>query len=113
MKELSETQLVNVNRLDFQISILFFIGVAFVILFGFYALLFYKPFEKFRFFFWGYVMTIGLFVFFKAKNYYAIGFILFILVLVLFILIIFLKVAGSVFLSQFVFASGNFVYPCL
>ncbi|WP_185287542.1 glycosyltransferase family 39 protein [Chryseobacterium lactis] len=74
MKELSETQLVNVNRLDFfKSQLLFFIGVAFVILFGFYALLFYKPFEKFRFFFWGYVVTIGLFVFFKAKNYYAIG----------------------------------------
>nr|WP_315026759.1 glycosyltransferase family 39 protein [uncultured Chryseobacterium sp.] len=74
MKELSETQLVNVSRFDFVKSqFLFFIGVAFVILFSFYALLFYKPFQKYRFFFWGYVITIGLFIFFKAKNYYAIG----------------------------------------
>ncbi|WP_300686385.1 glycosyltransferase family 39 protein [Chryseobacterium sp.] len=74
MKELAETQLVNVSRFDFfKSQLLFFIGVTFVILFGFYALLFYKPFEKFSFFFWGYVITIGLFVFFKAKNYYAIG----------------------------------------
>ncbi|MFZ4930022.1 glycosyltransferase family 39 protein [Chryseobacterium sp. Mn2064] len=74
MKELADTQLVNVDRFDFfKSQLLFFIGVAFVILFGFYALLFYKPFEKLSFFFWGFVITIGLFVFFKAKNYYAIG----------------------------------------
>lgn len=74
MKELSEYQLVNVNRFDFLKSqLLFFIGVTFVILFGFYALLFYKSFEKIRFFFWGYVITISLFVFFRAKDYYAIG----------------------------------------
>ncbi|ASK30390.1 glycosyl transferase [Chryseobacterium sp. T16E-39] len=74
MKLLSENQLVNVNRFDFfKSQLLFFIGVTFVIIFGFYALLFYKPFEKFRFFFWGYVISITLFVFFKAKDYYAIG----------------------------------------
>ncbi|WP_336686242.1 glycosyltransferase family 39 protein [Chryseobacterium bernardetii] len=74
MKELSESQLVNVNRLDFLKSqFLFFIGVTFVIVFGFYALLFYRSFEKFRFFFLGYVITISLFLFFKAKDYYAIG----------------------------------------
>lgn len=74
MKELSNTQLVNVSRLDFLKSqFLFFMGVTFVILFGFYALLLYKPFEKFRFFFWGYAVTIALFIFFRAKDYYAIG----------------------------------------
>ncbi|AZB23118.1 glycosyl transferase [Chryseobacterium bernardetii] len=74
MKELSESQLVNVSRLDFLKSqFLFFIGVTFVIVFGFYALLFYRSFEKFRFFFLGYVITISLFLFFKAKDYYAIG----------------------------------------
>lgn len=74
MKELSEFQLVNVNRFDFLKSqLLFFIGVAFVILFGFYALLFYKAFEKIRFFFWGYVITIAVFMFFRAKDYYAVG----------------------------------------
>lgn len=74
MKLLSENQLVNVNRFDFfRSQLLFFIGVTFVIIISFYALLFYKPFEKFRFFFWGYVIAISLFVFFKAKDYYAIG----------------------------------------
>ncbi len=74
MKELSETQLVNVSRMEFLKSqLLFFIGSVFVILAGLYALLFYKPFEKFRFFFWAYVFTIGLFLFFRAKDYYAAG----------------------------------------
>ncbi|CAA7193915.1 hypothetical protein CHRY9293_00294 [Chryseobacterium potabilaquae] len=74
MKELSERQLVNVSRLDFMKSqILFFLGVIFVIILGFYALVFYKPFEKFRFFFWIYVFTISFFLIFKAKDYYTIG----------------------------------------
>lgn len=74
MKELSERQLVNINRLDFVKSqILFFLGIVFAIVAGFYALLFYKPFEKFRFLLFGYVFTIALFLFFQAKDYYAIG----------------------------------------
>jgi Dolichyl-phosphate-mannose-protein mannosyltransferase len=74
MKELSERQLVNVSRLDFLKSqVLFFLGSVFVIIAGFYALLMYQPFEKFRFFLWMYIFTIALFLFFKAKDYYAIG----------------------------------------
>ncbi|AZA90673.1 Predicted membrane protein [Chryseobacterium nakagawai] len=74
MKELSEIQLVNVDRFNFLKSqLLFFIGVTFVILLGFYALLFYRSFEKIRFFFWGYIITLSVFMFFRAKDYYAIG----------------------------------------
>ncbi|MBT2622959.1 glycosyltransferase family 39 protein [Chryseobacterium sp. ISL-6] len=74
MKELSERQLAHVDRFDFLKSqILFFVGSVFIIFAGFYALLFYKPFERFRFFFWNYVFVIALFLFFKAKDYYAIG----------------------------------------
>lgn len=74
MKELEENQLVHANRIDFfKSQILFFIGSFFVIIAGWYALLFYQPFEKFRSFFWIYVLTIALFVFFKAKDYYTIG----------------------------------------
>lgn len=74
MKELEENQLVHVNRIDFfKSQILFFIGSFFVIIAGWYALLFYQPFEKFKSFFWIYVLTIALFVFFKAKDYYTIG----------------------------------------
>ncbi|NML55982.1 glycosyltransferase family 39 protein [Chryseobacterium cheonjiense] len=74
MKELSERQLVNVSRLDFiKSQFLFFLGSILVIMAGFYALLFYRPFEKFKFFFWSYIFTIALFLLLKAKDYYAIG----------------------------------------
>lgn len=74
MKQLSERQLVNVDRFSFvKFQILFFFGVIFVVIVGFYALIFYKPFEKIRFLFWAYVFTIALFLFFRAKDYYAIG----------------------------------------
>jgi hypothetical protein len=74
MKQLSERQLVNVNRFDFMKSqILFFIGSVFIIIAGFYALVFYKPFSKIRFLFWVYIFTMAFFLFFKAKDYYAIG----------------------------------------
>ncbi|MCC9018686.1 ArnT family glycosyltransferase [Flavobacterium lipolyticum] len=74
MKELAETQLVNVDRMDFlKKQLLFFIGSLFVILSALYALLFYKSFEKYRFFFASMVFTLAVFLYFKAKAYYAIG----------------------------------------
>lgn len=74
MKELAETQLVNVDRLGFlKEQILFFIGSFFVILAALYALLFYKPFEKYKLFFASIVFTLVVFIYFKAKAYYAIG----------------------------------------
>lgn len=74
LQELSETQLVKVNRVDFLKSqFLFFIGAAFVIFFALYSLLFYKPFKNYRFFFWSLIFTLAIFMFFKAKDYYAIG----------------------------------------
>ena len=74
LKELSETQLVNVDRWDFlKNQLLFFIGSIFVIISGLYALLVYKPFEKYRSFFWSFFLTIIVFLYFKAKDYYAIG----------------------------------------
>lgn len=74
MKELAETQLVNVDRIGFlKEQLLFFIGAIFVILISFYALLFYKPFAKYRFFFVSIIFTLLVFIYFKAKAYYAIG----------------------------------------
>ncbi|WP_281235080.1 glycosyltransferase family 39 protein [Flavobacterium gelatinilyticum] len=74
MKELAETQLVNVDRFDFlKEQLLYFIGSLLVILSSFYALLFYKPFEKFRFFFASLLFTLIVFIYFRAKAYYAIG----------------------------------------
>ncbi|RXK87288.1 glycosyltransferase family 39 protein [Filimonas effusa] len=74
MQELRTTQLVNVNRGDFPMGqFMLFPAGAFVIAAAFYALLFYAPFRKYRFFFWCYLFTIGLFFYFKAKSYYSIG----------------------------------------
>jgi hypothetical protein len=74
MKELTERQLVNVNRLDFFKEQVFnFIGSFLIILAGVYALLFYTPFKKYRFFAWALVFTLAIFVYLRAKGYYAIG----------------------------------------
>jgi len=74
LNELADTQLVNVDRLDFLKSqLLFFMGSLFVIAFALYALLFYKSFRKYRPFFWTFFFTLILFLYFKAKDYYAIG----------------------------------------
>jgi len=74
MKELAEKQLVNVDRAGFlKEQILFFIGSLFVILAALYALLRYKPFQKLQFFFTTFILTLSIFMYFKAKSYYAIG----------------------------------------
>jgi len=74
LRQLADTQLVFVNRWDFLKSqLFFFFGAFFVILAAFYALLFYRPFKKFRFFFFVLVFTLAVFMYFKAKDYYAIG----------------------------------------
>ncbi|PAM94929.1 glycosyl transferase [Flavobacterium sp. IR1] len=74
MKELAETQLINVDRLDFlKDQLLFFIGSLFVIIAAFYALVFFKPFEKYTFFFASLIFTLAVFMYFKAKAYYAVG----------------------------------------
>jgi len=74
MKLLTKTQLINVNRWDFlKDQLLFFTGALFVIAASFYALLFYAPFKKYRFFFYTFWFTLIIFILLKAKSYYAIG----------------------------------------
>ena len=74
MKELSETQLVNVNRWDFLKSqLLFFTGSLFVIISALFAFLFYAPYKKYMPFFWAIFFTLIIFIYFRAKDYYAIG----------------------------------------
>lgn len=74
LKQLSNTQLVNVNRLDFLKSqIFFFIGSLFVIISALYALIFFNPFKKYKPFLWTFIFTLIVFIYFKAKDYYAIG----------------------------------------
>jgi hypothetical protein len=74
MRQLAATQLVNVNRWDFvKDQFLYFIGALPVIIASIYALLFYEPFKKHRAFFWIFFFTLAVFIYFKAKSYYAIG----------------------------------------
>lgn len=74
MKKLAETQLVNVNRVDFlKEQLLYFVGALPVTLAALYALLFHPPFKKYRLFFGSIVCTLAVFLFFKAKAYYAVG----------------------------------------
>jgi 4-amino-4-deoxy-L-arabinose transferase-like glycosyltransferase len=74
LKELAETQLVNVNRFDFlKNQLLFFTGSLIVIFSSFYALLFYQPFQKYRVFIFFIIFTLIAFLYFRAKDYYAIG----------------------------------------
>jgi len=74
LNELKTSQLDNVSRLDFiKFQVLFFVGALFVIFSALYALLFYKPFEKYKTFFWVMVFTLFLFIYFRANSYYAMG----------------------------------------
>jgi hypothetical protein len=74
MKELAQTQLINVVRLDFiKEQFFFFIGSAFVLFAAFISFFIYRPFNRYKFIFYSYVLTILLFLFLKAKAYYAIG----------------------------------------
>jgi 4-amino-4-deoxy-L-arabinose transferase-like glycosyltransferase len=74
MAELRESQLVNVNRIDFLTDQLkFFIGPITLIIAAFVAFIIYKPFKDYRFIAFAYLFTIAIFCFLRAKNYYALG----------------------------------------
>lgn len=74
MKELQETQLVHVDRMDFvEDQILFFFSSLLIILAGFISLYTYKPFKPYRILFLALTFTLALFIYLKAKGYYAIG----------------------------------------
>ncbi|MEO6818396.1 MAG: glycosyltransferase family 39 protein [Ginsengibacter sp.] len=74
MKILAETQLVNVDRIGFLKSQMsFFFGSLVVIIAGLYSLGTYVPFEKYRSFLWSFFFVLLIFIYFRAKDYYAIG----------------------------------------
>lgn len=74
MKELAATQLVNVERSCFLKEQLFFFLVGTVVwvaaLVGFAA---YAPFKPYRFIGWTFLLVMALFVYLRAKPYYALG----------------------------------------
>jgi hypothetical protein len=74
LKELQETQLVNVNRIDFlKDQFVYFISSLFIIIAALIAFAGYKPFKQYRFVLFSFIFSMALFTFMKAKSYYAIG----------------------------------------
>ncbi|HEV7620936.1 MAG TPA: glycosyltransferase family 39 protein [Flavisolibacter sp.] len=74
MKELMATQLVNVDRKDFLTGqLIFFLGSDVLIIAALAGLFFFPSFRVIRFVGWSYIFTIIIFVYFHAKNYYALG----------------------------------------
>jgi hypothetical protein len=74
LKELERTQLVNVDRWVFlKNQLLFFAGSLIVIISALVALLFYKAFRPYRLFLFNFIFTLTVFLYFRAKDYYAIG----------------------------------------
>ena len=74
LNELSSSQLVNVKRIDFvKEQVLYFINSIFIIIIALASFLFFAPFKKYRFVLWSYIIVISLYLFLKAKSYYAIG----------------------------------------
>ncbi len=74
MHELAETQLVNVERMGFvkdQLGI-FLIGTLIWIA-GVLSLIWYTPFRPYRFIGWTFLLVMALFIYLKAKGYYAYG----------------------------------------
>lgn len=74
MKELAETQLVNIKRADFfKEQILFFVSDIFVLLAAFVGFVVYKPFKRHLWVILTYIFTLIIFSYFNAKAYYALG----------------------------------------
>ena len=74
LKELADTQLVNVQRSVFLMEqVLFFLGADYLLIGALIAFIIYKPFKPYRLFGLGFVFTIAIYTWFKAKGYYAIG----------------------------------------
>lgn len=74
MRELRETQLVNVDRVAFfKDQLRFFMGSFWVWMAALVGLWLYPPLRPYRFIGLAFVFTMALFVYFKAKDYYTIG----------------------------------------
>lgn len=74
MRLLSKFQLVNNSRAGFLTEqLLFFYPSIFIWVTGLFALLTSRRFRDFRFIFWTFMFSLGIFTYFQAKAYYAIG----------------------------------------
>jgi len=74
MQLLAKTQLANVERSGFlKEQLLFFFSSFFVLIAAIVSFFRFAPFRTYRVIFWSYAFTLSLFVYFRAKGYYAIG----------------------------------------
>lgn len=73
MLALKESQLVNVNRIDFLVDQVKYGLIGIPTLAAFWALLFYQPFKPYRYVIWTFIVVIVLFTIFRAKSYYTFG----------------------------------------
>lgn len=74
LNELVKTQLENMERPIFiKDQLLYFINAAVIIIAAIAALFFYKPFKPFRFIGIAFFITVALYLWLKAKSYYAAG----------------------------------------
>jgi len=74
MKELARTQLDKINRVDFlKDQLLYYFNIIFIVLAGLWALVFSKTFSSYRWIVIGFVISLGLFTWFRAKAYYDTG----------------------------------------
>lgn len=74
MKELAVTQLVNVERTGFlKEQLLFFLFGTVVWIAALVGFARYTPFKPYRFIGWTFLFVMALFVYLRAKSYYALG----------------------------------------
>ncbi len=74
MQDLTATQLVNDSRFNFiKEQFLFFIGGFYLVILALLAFWIYSPFKTYRILFWSFLFSIALFMYFRAKGYYALG----------------------------------------
>lgn len=74
MRELTNTQLVNLSRTDFlREQLLYYMGSIVVLIAGFLSFFMYAPFKKFQALCYAFLFTMVLFIYLRAKGYYAIG----------------------------------------
>lgn len=73
MQALKQSQLVNVNRIDFLFDQVKYGVIGIPTIVAFWALIFYKSFKPYRFVIWTFIIVMILFTITRAKSYYTLG----------------------------------------
>ncbi len=73
MQALKNTQLVNINRIDFLLDQVKYGVVGILTLAAIWALIFYNPYKPYRFIVWTFIIVMILFTVSRAKSYYTLG----------------------------------------